>query len=136
MDRKYLFVISLMTMLVMLLFFINISFFSFVLILFSLEIAAFSSFKSHSDVFCQGKITRSMLVGNIFLDVFVILLMMLLAGFLGNYIALLATKQITNMLTRFIVGIIIGLVVGIGVGIFVKRTWEKIKLYFSKAQSQ
>ena len=80
--------------------------------------------------------SRRILTRNTIYKVMLFLFTILLAGFLGNFIALLATKQITDMLARFIVGIIIGLLVGIAVGIVIKRTWEKIQLYFSKAQSQ
>ena len=73
----------------------------------------------------EGKITRTILVRNIFLEIIGILLAMTLAGLLGRYIAQIATVQIANELVKLIAGILIGLLVGMGVGLLVKRTWGR-----------
>lgn len=73
--------------------------------------------------YLQGKITRSVFMRNVILEIFGILLAMTLAGLLGRYIAEVATAQITNDIARFIAGILIGLLAGVCVAILVKRTW-------------
>lgn len=105
-------------------------------LLFSLVIMTYSITEKHRRAYLKGNITKIIFLRNTILEITIILLAMLLAALLGNYLSRIATGQITSLLIRFIVGIIIGLLVGIVVGVFVKRTWEKIQLYFSKAQSQ
>lgn len=76
--------------------------------------------------YLQGKITRSVFMRNVILEIFGILLAMTLAGLLGRYIAEVATAQITNDIARFIAGILIGLLAGVCVAILVKRTWGRL----------
>lgn len=89
-------------------------------------LASFPVIAKHRQAYLQGKISRSVCIRNILLDVTGILLALILAVLLGRYIADIATNKISNDLIKLIAGIMIGLSIGIVVGTLVKNTWKRL----------
>ena len=94
---------------------------TFVFFIFIILLAVVSLFKKHRTSYLQGKITHSVILRNIFLDIFGILLAMVLAGAFGRFISRMATAYIIPTLFRIIVGILLGVLAGACVGLLIKR---------------
>ena len=88
--------------------------------------AVVSFFKKHRTSYLQGKITRSVFLRNIFLDILAILLAMVIAGAFGRFISQVATAYIIPTLIRIVVGILLGVLAGACVGLLIKRAWGQL----------
>ncbi|HMB23558.1 MAG TPA: hypothetical protein VKP08_12030 [Anaerolineales bacterium] len=95
------------------------------LVVVSLVLAFFSVWAKHRTVYHEGRITRIVLVRNVFLDMFGILLAMTLAILLARYVVGIATQPIDNDTARLIASILIGMLVGIVVGMSVNGIWGR-----------
>jgi predicted membrane protein len=95
------------------------------LVMISLALAFFSVLMKHRTAYREGRITRMLLLRNVFLDMFGILLAMTLAMLLAKYVAGIATQPIDNDLARLIASIIVGMLVGIAVGMSVNGVWGR-----------
>jgi hypothetical protein len=103
-----------------------------IFLIFSFFITSAAVIAKHREKYREGKITRSVFIRSVSLEIAGIWLAMILAGLLGRAIAGIATQQITNELIRLIMGVVIGLLVGISVGLFVSQTWSRIVKVASK----
>jgi hypothetical protein len=99
---------------------------SITLLLLSLGAAILLIIKKQREAYIEGKITRTIFVRNISLEILGVLLAMIFAGLLGRTIVQIVTSQIANDLAKLITGIMIGLLVGIAIGILVKKTWGRL----------
>jgi hypothetical protein len=95
------------------------------LIVISLSLAFFAILRRHRAAYRQGKITRGVLVRNIFLDMFGILLAVALAGLLARYVVGIVTGPIGSATARVVAGIVLGLLVGIVIGTLVNTLWGR-----------
>lgn len=95
------------------------------LVVISLVLAFFSILTKHRTACREGRITRMILVRNVFLDMFGILLAMTLAILLAKYVVRIATYSIDSDTARLIASILIGMLVGIVVGISVNGIWGR-----------
>ena len=122
--KKYMSLISLLALLVVLSQFpTTMHTISDILLSVSLTIAFSLTIKKYRAAYLQNKITRSVFVRNVLVEIFGILLAMALAAFLDRYISQIVTGHISNDLKKLIAGIVIGLLVGTGIGLLVKRVW-------------
>lgn len=103
---------------------------SITLLLVSLGAAILFIIKKQREAYLEVKITRTIFVRNISLEILGVLLAMIFAGLLGRTIAQVVTAQITIELARIVVGIMIGLLAGIAIGILVKKTWGRRFLFY------
>jgi hypothetical protein len=94
---------------------------------FGLFINSLMIVKKHRESYSQGKISRTIFVRNVSLEILGILLAMILASVLGRYVAEVATRQIDNDLTKVFAGVLVALLVGVAVGVLIKRTWNGLQ---------
>ena len=95
-------------------------------LLLSFLVATLVLLEKHKKAYRSGKITRSIFIRNVTLEISGTFLIMLLAGILGRYVAEVATHHIVNDLTRMVTGIGVGLVVGLGLGFLAKKTLSRL----------
>ena len=100
--------------------------FGIAILLVSLGVAILFIIKKHRKAYFDSKLTRTIFVRNVSLEIFGILIATILAGLAGRYLAQVVTAQITHELAKLIVSIMIGILAGVGIGLLVKKTWGRL----------
>jgi len=88
--------------------------------------------RKQQQAYLQGKISRTILIRNVCIEITGILIALILAGLLGRILAEIGTRSLSNGLIKLIAGIVIGLLVGMAVGGFIKWGWTKLLGGFSR----
>jgi len=88
--------------------------------------------RKQQQAYLQGKISRTILIRNVCIEITGILIALILAGLLGRILAEIGTRSLSNDLIRLIAGIVIGLLVGLAVGGFIRWSWTKLMGGFSR----
>jgi len=92
-----------------------------IFLIFGLVTSIYMAVKKHREDYLHGKVSLSVAIRNIALEITAILLAMILAALLGRTLAEIGTRHIDNALLQFIAGVGIGLSVGMIVGLLIKR---------------
>jgi hypothetical protein len=93
---------------------------------FSFFLAAVSVFVKYSEQFHQGKVTRSVFIRTVCLEITGAWFAMAFAGLLGRSIAAIATQHLTDALVQLLLGVLIGLLIGAVVGVLVNQMWGRV----------
>ena len=103
-----------------------------IIVLSGLIATSYMIVRKQRESYLQGKISRTVLIRNVCIEITGILIALILAGLLGRTFAEMLTQSMSNDLIRLIAGIVIGLLVGIAVGAFIKWGWTKLMGGFSR----
>ena len=93
-------------------------------LLLNLLIVSVVVFQKHKEMYLQGKISRSMFLRNVLVEITGIVLVMVLAGLLGRYLAGMVMSQIASDIARLVMGLLIGLSTGMIVGTLIRQAWD------------
>jgi hypothetical protein len=91
-----------------------------IFLLFGLIATSYTIIQKNRKACRQGKISRSVCIKNIVLEISVILFTMVLAALAGRYLSRMATENMNSHPVKLIAGIGIGILIGWAIGLFIK----------------
>jgi hypothetical protein len=91
-----------------------------IFLLFGLTATSYTILQKNRKACRQGKISQSVCIKNILLEISAILFTMVLAALAGRYLSRMATENMNSHPVKLIAGIGIGILIGWAIGLFIK----------------